>query len=97
MFKKDDKGKPRLDMIPPRALVQVAYCMMGGAERHGDKNYMEQVHDGDIDSRFISAALRHINADCQESGSVAEDTKLSHIAHAVASLMIVLERRSCRK
>jgi len=49
------KGKPRYDLIPPRALKRVADLYTKGAEHYGDRNWEK----GMKFSRFFASLLRH--------------------------------------
>ena len=85
---KDDSQKPPLDLIPPRALAEVAKCMQYGATKYGQYNFLSQT--GFNYTRLIAAALRHINSfQCGED--IADDTKQSHLAHAAACMLMLLE------
>ena len=85
---KDDSSKPPMDLIPPRALADVARCMQYGATKYGQYNYVSG--EGFKYTRLIAAILRHINQfQCGED--VADDTGISHIAHAASGCLMLLE------
>lgn len=86
---KHDNAKDRMEFIPALALRYVSKAFTHGAEKYGKFNYLKGMEW----SRLIGAAHRHINAtelridyDSGEKGS-----GLLHTAHAVASLMMLLE------
>jgi hypothetical protein len=56
--RKNDDGKLRYDLIPPRALEALAYVYTIGAKKYGDYNW----HKGMSWGRIISAMFRHIAA-----------------------------------
>jgi hypothetical protein len=87
-FKKDDKGKPPLALLPWNTLNDVAFVFENGAKKYGEKNYLQaQKEDA---TRYISAALRHISAHC--SGEITDsESSLPHLAHAAADVLIALE------
>jgi hypothetical protein len=57
--RKDDQGKPRLDLIPPQAILDIGKVLSYGAEKYGANNW-RKVSDGK--SRYYAAALRHLLA-----------------------------------
>lgn len=86
---KHDSGKPLMGAIPPNALLAVAEVLTFGAEKYGRDNW-RQVENAE--TRYLDAALRHINA--YQRGEAADpESGESHLAHAVCSLMFMLEMR----
>lgn len=87
-FKKDDHSKPRYDLIPPHAELELAHVLTMGAEKYGANNW----HQGGPESipRYIAAAQRHIAA-YRRGEELDGESGYQHLAHAVASLMFVLE------
>lgn len=86
---KHDNGKPRTDLLPPAALLEVAAVLAHGANRYGDHNWRE----GLTHSRTLGAALRHIYKfqDGATFDSEDEDcTNCHHLACAVAELLFAL-------
>lgn len=83
---KNDAGKPRMDLIPPRALLAVGAVMGYGATTYGPHNWRLGLPWG----RLAAAALRHTMA---WIGGEQEDSEsgLPHLAHAAASLLMLLE------
>lgn len=84
---KHDSGKPLMGAVPPNALLAVAKVLTFGAEKYGRDNW-RQVENAE--TRYLDAALRHINA--YQRGELADpESGESHLAHAVCSLMFMLE------
>lgn len=87
-FKKQDQHKPRLDLLPPRATVELGHVLTMGAEKYGPDNWRK----GGTESipRYIAAGLRHVFA---YMGGETHDQESGrhHLVHAVASLMFVVE------
>lgn len=84
---KHDSGKPLMGAVPPNAQLAVAKVLTFGAEKYGRDNW-RQVENAE--TRYMDAALRHINA--YQRGEVADpESGESHLAHAVCSLMFMLE------
>ena len=83
--RKNDRHKARYDLIPPDALRQVAKAFTTGAVKYGDHNWTKGLGW----DRVYAAAMRHIEA--HRLGEAADpDSGLPHLAHAVASLLILL-------
>ena len=77
--------KPALNLIPRAALEDIAAALADGARKYGAFNYRG------VDVRastYYAAALRHLTAwfDGEDN---AEDSGLSHLGHAMASLAIL--------
>ena len=86
---KHDSGKPLMGVVPPNALLAVAKVLTFGAEKYGRDNW-RQVANAEM--RYLDAALRHINA--YQRGELADpESGENHLAHAVCSLMFMLEFR----
>lgn len=83
--KKYDHQKPKYSTVPTLAMKEVMKAFTYGATKYGKHNY-----SGGMEySRYVDAAIRHINAfleceDIDESGN-------THLSHAVASLMMLMD------
>lgn len=85
-FRKDDAGKVRVELVPPAALLEVGRAFTYGAEKYGADNWRK----GAGWSRYVGASLRHVLA--WSSGEDADaESGLSHLAHAAACLLILME------
>lgn len=81
---KYDMGKARVDLLPPDALFSVARVFEYGANKYGDRNW-ELGMDW---NRLYAAAMRHMLK--WQSGEDADpESGLSHIDHAICSLMFL--------
>jgi len=85
--KKYDGEKPRMYLIPPKAITEVAKVLTFGAEKYDPENWRKLE---DLQNRYSSAALRHIFAHLDDS-ELDEDSGLSHLAHAICCLLFKLE------
>lgn len=81
------KTKPQLHLIPPSAAILEALVMEHGASKYGPWNWR---HSDVVASTYISAAQRHI-AQFMDGCNLDQDTGLPHLAHARASLGILLD------
>lgn len=86
-FVKNDCIKPPLGILADvkKALEDVSYVMEHGAEKYSRCNW-KKVDDTE---RYISASLRHILS--YKEDKTDEDSGLPHLAHAICSLLFVLE------
>ena len=82
-FQKNDQGKPDLTLIPVGALWEVAQVFGHGAQKYGRDNWLK----GCDWSRYAAAALRHITQ--WATGEDKDESGYSHLAHAIASLLIL--------
>lgn len=88
--RKNDAGKPRLDLLPPRAILAIGEVMTYGAAKYGANNWQ-----GVEPERYIAALLRHLLAymDGQERDG---ESGLPHLWHALtnaAFAVAITERR----
>jgi len=74
---KDDKNKPRFDLIPPAPLLELAKVYTSGAEEHGEDNWRRGLKWG----RVYAAIHRHLNAFWSGEDRDAK-SQLSHLLHA---------------
>lgn len=90
-FTKADSGKPPLSRLPRAALEQTALVLEYGARKYTWDNWLKC----DDVRRYHDAALRHIVADA--SGEPLDlESRLPHLAHAIASLMFIMGIRERR-
>lgn len=89
---KNDKGKPRISLIPKEALWGMADAFTYGAKKYGDHNFR-----GGIEyTRLADACMRHLTAFI--SGEDLDDESGNcHIDHALASLGMLKFMMSHRK
>jgi len=87
-FTKNDREKPNLAILfdTPDALSEVARVMSYGAEKYSRKNW-DKVDDKE---RYVAATLRHLMA-YANGESVDPESTLPHLAHAVTSLLFLLQ------
>jgi hypothetical protein len=83
--RKNDAGKPRIDLVPPGAIFEVAEVLTDGVEEYGEHNWRK----GIAYSRLYSAIQRHLlvfwsGGDIDNSGHRA-------LAHACTDIMMLME------
>lgn len=89
---KYDSGKPRMELLSPFALEEMAKVMTMGAVKYGDENWRM----GLSWRRVLGAVLRHVFAYMRREDKDPE-TGLSHLAHASCGLMFLLEYSTSHK
>ncbi len=84
---KHDSKKPKMNLLPPKAIVEVAKVLTFGAQKYGPENWKELE---DLQNRYLAGALRHIFAH-MDGEQLDPETGLSHMAHALCCLLFKLE------
>lgn len=87
---KYDAGKPRLDLLPPKAVMALGEVMTYGAAKYGADNWQ-----GVEPRRYIAALLRHLMAymDGQEQDEESGLPHLWHVLTNAAFAVAITERR----
>jgi hypothetical protein len=86
MGRKDDAGKPRLDLLPFAELEEVARVLDFGAKKYSPGNW-RFVQDGA--QRYLRAALSHLGKHA-DGHLVDEESGLLHVAHAACSALFLI-------
>jgi len=81
-----DSGKPRMDLIPMKAMEEVASVLTFGAKKYDAWNWSKGINY----SRLNGAALRHLTA-FMEGENIDPETGISHIAHAACNMLFLLD------
>lgn len=87
MGKKYDDGKPKMHLLPPKALLEVARVLTFGADKYGEENWRDVEN---AQKRYASASLRHSFSHL-DGEELDQETNYSHLAHAICCLMFKLE------
>ena len=88
--RRNTANKPSFVAIPPMALVEVGMAFADGSRKYGGKYTWRDVNDPPDTDTYLDAALRHIFLYMDGSDADA-DSGLHPLAHAVASLLIILD------
>ena len=84
---KYDSAKPKMNLLPPKAIVEVAKVLTFGAEKYDAANWRKL---DALQNRYTAGALRHIFAH-MDGEQLDPETGLSHMAHALCCLLFKLE------
>lgn len=83
--RKEDEGKGRFDLIPPKPLMEVAHCFTVGAEKYGDRNWEQGIRWG----RIFAAMMRH--AWSYWAGTYRHDSGMHHLASVAWCALVLME------
>jgi len=82
---KHDQDKPRMDLLPPEALIAVAEVLTYGANKYAAHNWRNGLNH----SRMVAALLRHLMA--YQTGEDADpESGLPHLAHMACNALMLL-------
>jgi len=81
---KHDHGKPRMDLLPPEALLEVSKVFAYGAGKYADNNYRL----GMKHSRIVAALMRHLML--YQMGCENDESGLPHLAHMACNALMLL-------
>jgi hypothetical protein len=83
-------SKPSITLIPPTAMVDMAGVFELGAAKYGAYNW----RDTKVEKlTYLNAALRHILA-YVDGEDIDPESGCTHLAHAAACMMILIDARS---
>lgn len=83
--KKFDDGKPRMDLLPMDALLEVAKVLAMGAKKYGDRNWEKGIDT----QRLRAAGLRH-DAASEMGEDLDPESGLTHRAHKACDALMEL-------
>ena len=88
--RKDDAGKPRMDLIPPEAMVALGIVLSGGALKYGERNWEKGFAWG----RSVAALQRHLTA-WVAGQNYDQETGLPHLWHVLtnSAFLVAFEMR----
>ena len=85
---KYDENKPRWDLLPVDALLEIVKVLTFGARKYADWNW---VHVSPP-SRYYRAAISHINSFWLGEDNDKE-TGISHLSHAACCILFLISMR----
>jgi hypothetical protein len=87
--RKFDGEKPKMYLLPPKALIEVARVLTFGANKYDENNWKKL---DNLQNRYTGASLRHIFAH-MDGEELDNETGLDHLAHAICCLLFKLEAK----
>lgn len=79
--------KPDYGCVPMSPIYELGRAMQNGADKYGAFNWREHDVRADV---YINAARRHLDQ-WAAGDEVAEDSKVHHLAHAMACMAILFD------
>lgn len=83
--------KVPLELVPPSAEIFLAHAFKDGADKYDPYNWRSK---GVSSSVYYGAAKRHLQA-WWDGEDLADDSKVHHLAHAMACCAILLDSLTC--
>jgi hypothetical protein len=80
-------NKPKISDVPPIALFALGAAMSDGAKKYGRFNWRDTEVTSSV---FYDAILRHLT-DWYNGENFADDSKVNHLGHIMASCAILLD------
>ncbi len=84
-------AKVPLSLVPASAIIHCAEAFRNGAEKYGPYNWRQKNVRASI---YVDAAMRHILS-WFDGETLAEDSGVHHLGHAMACLSILLDAYEC--
>lgn len=84
---KADAGKPRLTLVPPRIIWDIAAVREYGCRKYGDPENWRRVEP----QRYKDAAYRHWLAYLADPSGTDEESGLPHLWHCCCNLAFLCE------
>lgn len=91
-FMKFDDGKLLYNLLPPKALKEMAKVLTFGAAKYEPNNWQKV----DDKTRYIDALYRHLEA-WRAGEKVDKDSNLSHLSHALTNVAFLIEFEKIKK
>lgn len=85
--------KVPLHLVPPSSTHYLAVAFNDGASKYGPYNWRDSQISASV---YYAAAKRHLDA-WWDGEDVAHDSKVEHLAHAMACMAIMLDAASINK
>ena len=84
-------AKAPLHLIPGPACYHASLALGDGGRKYGFFNWRETPIEA---SSYLAACERHLKS-WQDGEEVAQDSGVSHLGHALATLMILVDAMAC--
>lgn len=84
---KRDQGKPKISLVPPQIIRDIAEVREYGNEKYGDPNNWKTVEK----QRYVDALMRHLLSYIEDPDGVDEESGIRHYKHAACNLAFICE------
>ena len=85
---KNDSEKLRYELIPPKAIRELAKVLTYGAKKYAPNNW-KKVRP--FKSRYTGALLRHIEL-WRNGEKLDSESELSHLSHVLCNIVFLIEK-----
>lgn len=90
---KQDKDKPRLDLVPPAIIEAIGYIRTYGLWKYKDPDNWKKVEV----ERYRAALMRHLCNYLRNPGGVDEESGLPHLWHMACNIAFLCELERSEK
>lgn len=84
-FMKFDSGKLRYSLVPPKAIRELTKVLTYGAKKYKPNNWQKATDT----TRYVDALYRHLEA-WRSGEKFDEESKLSHLSHALTNIAFLI-------
>lgn len=82
---KRDEGKPRLSLVPPQIIRDIAQVREYGNRKYGDPDNWKTVEMG----RYVDALMRHLLAFLEDQDGVDSESGIQHYKHMACNMAFI--------
>ena len=84
---KADAGKPKLSLVPPQVIRDIAEVREYGVGKYGDKECWRDVEI----RRYVDAMFRHLLAYIEDPNGRDEESGIEHYKHIACNIAFICE------
>lgn len=84
---KHDMGKPKISLVPPQILIDIAEVREFGNNKYGDSESWKKVEM----QRYVDALLRHLIAFVRDPNAVDDESGIKAYKHAACNMAFICE------
>lgn len=90
---KEDKGKPKLNLVPPTVIEAIGYIRTYGTNKYKDPDNWKQVEP----ERYTAALMRHLCEFLRDPYSVDQESGYMHLWHMACNIAFLTEMYKPRR
>ncbi len=90
---KQDAGKPKLSLVPPQIIRDIAEVREYGNRKYGSADNWKDVEK----KRYIDALYRHLLAYIDDPDGVDEESGIRHYKHIACNVAFICEMEAKRR
>ncbi len=85
-------AKAPWEIVPWKPMEEIVDSLANGSEKHGKIGW-KKLAKREVRDRYFAKVMRHLTA--WRNGQIIDESGQSHLAHAVADILILMDR--CNK